>query len=520
MHKKVALTSFVLVSCAALVVWIPATIIFDSAEGSVNVNPASTLAEPLERSNSSEAGGGVHEDGSAAIAEVGAREQTLETAEAQTETTWFAEDARVSSEMKRELDASAPAGSVKQRYVEFDAASALATLLGTKALYAATPGERKVVEAEKSLTVQTFGDTPVTIRVDEVAVTQPLEGSSAPMVEVLGTRFDNGVQRSASFAFVPDEAGDSYTLRGQLEGSTSAPSTIEPASNGVYRVDEIDVDSLELPEDGEDAIPVEDVFDGDENVEADAAADSQLDVAGAALAGATATTATDGLYNIDLLVGYTHGTGPNIVAEVASQVSQTNQALQRSQVNARLVLLETRGVDLNQSVDMRADLTSMVSGDGQMAALRDRRESLGADLVALVVPNATSGSCGIAYLPSPQGASKYGYSVSAKQCFANLTMLHEIGHNLGASHNHEALSGPAHPFSYSAGHAVPGVARDIMSYACSGAPCPRIPQFSNPNVSFLGFPAYSSGLPDEATSREASIRWHRSSRTTAAVQSH
>src|SRR5260370_39935173 len=67
---------------------------------------------------------------------------------------------------------------------------------------------------------------------------------------------------------------------------------------------------------------------------------------------------------------------------------------------------------------------------------------------------------------------------------------HEMGHNLGCQHDRGNASGTgAFPYSYGY-QQMSGTAifRTIMSYQCAGAPCTRINNWSNPDVSYQGSP--------------------------------
>jgi hypothetical protein len=66
-------------------------------------------------------------------------------------------------------------------------------------------------------------------------------------------------------------------------------------------------------------------------------------------------------------------------------------------------------------------------------------------------------------------------------------MAHELGHNLGSSHDHANSSGtPLFPYAY--GYQSPNQTfRDIMAYDCPGG-CPRINQWANPDVWHVGEP--------------------------------
>jgi hypothetical protein len=88
----------------------------------------------------------------------------------------------------------------------------------------------------------------------------------------------------------------------------------------------------------------------------------------------------------------------------------------------------------------------------------------------------------------------YAFSVVKDHCATGYYSFgHEIGHNLGLSHDHDNASGGL--FDYSYGHQAPDAAfRTIMAYTCTGG-CIRVQHFSNPEVSYAGQP---TGVPDYA----------------------
>ena len=212
---------------------------------------------------------------------------------------------------------------------------------------------------------------------------------------------------------------------------------------------------------------------------------------------------------VDVLVVYTsaavtqQGSEPALLDQIAWGIADSNAIYAGSGIglNARLV-----GTSLLagyvENADMGVDLNRLSNnGDGWIDGVHALRDSVGADLVALVRADG-GGYCGVAWLlPSNSSAeSPSGFSVTALGCFSNRTFTHEMGHNMGCCHalgdGGGCLSGGV--FSYSVGHRFFGLDsvqyRTVMAYS----PGTRIPRFSSPLVNWAGTPTGIAGSKDNA----------------------
>jgi hypothetical protein len=158
-------------------------------------------------------------------------------------------------------------------------------------------------------------------------------------------------------------------------------------------------------------------------------------------------------------------------------------------MSLRLRLAGTAEVDYAGAGDLGVDLAAVRStSDGKMDEIHAMRNSLGADLVALVVETDPK-YCGIAYVltsPSSTSSAASGFSVVKRTCMTGYSFAHELGHNMGSQHDWYMTSA-AGAYRYSHGHIdLDGGFRTIMSYSnlCSdlGRSCTRIAYFSNPNI--------------------------------------
>lgn len=145
--------------------------------------------------------------------------------------------------------------------------------------------------------------------------------------------------------------------------------------------------------------------------------------------------------------------------------------------------------------------------NGDLSSLLDFRNAAGADIVVMLRRywRAQQTYCGVAYLPGggaegnidPAEDWVLGVAVSGdgpdgngtgRSC-GDLTFAHEVGHNLGSTHNVENTNGPG-VFSFSYGHRVDCSFRTIMGYDStrSGVNCAGsfgqnetwLARFSNP----------------------------------------
>jgi peptidyl-Asp metalloendopeptidase len=204
---------------------------------------------------------------------------------------------------------------------------------------------------------------------------------------------------------------------------------------------------------------------------------------------------------IDVLIVYTTATknflGGAAQAESFAQqaIAATNAAYINSRIRQRVRMVHAAEYAFTETGNSSSDLSTL----RQNTAVQTLRNTHKADLVAMI--GEVTDVCGIGYLVGDAGGSEWGYSITARVCaVGNITLGHEMGHNMGSQHNPEnSGSSPSFPFSY--GHYVNGSFRTVMSYVdqCSSG-CARRPYFSNPLVNFNGAPTGISGQRDNARS--------------------
>ncbi len=191
------------------------------------------------------------------------------------------------------------------------------------------------------------------------------------------------------------------------------------------------------------------------------------------------------------------GGGAAIEAEIDLLIAETNQAYATSGVHHRLALVgrsEVRYTETSGDVDIgRLDDPD----DGHLDEAHALRDRTGADLVHLIVDLPDYDVCGIAQLPG-------AFGITVLHC-GGIVVAHELGHNMGLSHDRYADRGnlsphPAYGYvnqrAFAAEAARSSRWRTIMSYVnqCEDAytSCPWLPRFSNPRQSYNGDPL---GIP-------------------------
>ena len=214
---------------------------------------------------------------------------------------------------------------------------------------------------------------------------------------------------------------------------------------------------------------------------------------------------------IDVAVVYTPavreeaGGTAEISAVIDLMIAETNQAYAESGVSHRVALVAKSEVQYAEAGDY-LDLHRLVEpSDGYMDEVHTMRNETGADLVHLIFKLQDHPFGGVANLAG-------AFGLTCGHCGGG-TFAHELGHNMGLSHDRYAQlytevpggSGPVTPdpaFGYVNQQAfVAGAARSsrwrtIMSYVdqCADAyvSCPRLFRFSNPRQRYNGDPL---GIP-------------------------
>ena len=254
--------------------------------------------------------------------------------------------------------------------------------------------------------------------------------------------------------------------------------------------------------------------------------DAELDAAsGGDFGTGGATTAADGGYVHDLLVVYTPAARSaygqaTLESMIQNAVAAANQAYQNSNVSITVNLVGLQEVAYNETGAMQTSLYDLRgTSDGKMDNVHALRDSLGADIVSLISQD--SDACGIAWSMRSESTSfaSNAFNVVKPSCLSQHSLAHEIGHNQGNMHDRASTTNTG-AFAYSYGFrrcASDGTGfRTVMSYSCSGAS--RVTQFSNPNVSYNGYPTGIAYESDPANSSDNARSMNNTADTVAAFR--
>ncbi len=193
-----------------------------------------------------------------------------------------------------------------------------------------------------------------------------------------------------------------------------------------------------------------------------------------------------------------HG-GMTAFAEDA--VARMNQATANSNLSLTFRLVYTGDVSYTHSGNLSTDLNNLQTGTGNLSAVHKKRDSYGADVVAMMVDTGSAyGTVGVGYLlTSYSGQPKYAYSTEAIRAVnISHTLTHEVGHNLGCHHSKYQKDSPGpntYLNNYSAGWYFTGTNgakyHTIMAYNNDGYgnTYSEAPLFSTPLISYQSSPA-------------------------------
>ena len=229
---------------------------------------------------------------------------------------------------------------------------------------------------------------------------------------------------------------------------------------------------------------------------------------------------------IDLLVAYTAdaklsvnlSTESQVEAYLQNVISESNLCFLNSNVNAAIRLVHLVEIDYTETQDPSLDLNRSTNPtDGYLDQLHTLRDQYGADLVSVLISQGDGSLGGIAntmsYPSLDFGEKGFNVVVMDQVGAPSYSLLHEIGHNMGCTHNREDAMNRGVPdtdpsnnsvfkqFNYGKRWITDGQGyRTIMAYDTDGTPTytNRIPYFSNPSIAYQGISTGNLNSEDNA----------------------
>lgn len=188
--------------------------------------------------------------------------------------------------------------------------------------------------------------------------------------------------------------------------------------------------------------------------------------------------------------------------DIVHAIINTNTVFKNSGISTRLRLVHSASVNFYETdfADSDTALVALQSKtDGIVDEIHTLRDSNGADLVILIVDAVdlwngwTQGDANVLYRNDPALSEYAPFALIDWQGLNTTAFTHEIGHMMGAHHDWYVSAQKKVPYPYARGYVNRENGwRTIMAYEdeCDnlGIACPRVPFFSNPNISYNGVP--------------------------------
>jgi len=377
-------------------------------------------------------------------------------------------------------------GATRQRLVSLNL-NALETALAPRGIDAAKDRVEKAASRQPAVRLQLFPDAG--------AVFQRTNIEAAYGGGYTWTGTQDGNEGTATLVISRDQVTGHVQLGERIY-------RIEPVSGTLHRI--LEIDPGRLPPDGPHLTPPK------------RSSGAEPDGAEAATPEPSATATAV----VDVLVAYTtraRNASPNILANINLAVALANGAHTSDGTFIQLRLRGTMPVSGYDEAPLAYEATlynlSNLTGGGSTAAgraafdpVRTRRNTLGADLVALIREGGSV--CGQAWLIErpTAAAAPFGFSeISRGGCISNHSFAHELGHNMGLRHDRFVDPSPNTRYNYGFVNVSKRV-RDIMAYqnrcTAAGVSCTRVNLFSNPRILVsgdrFGIPAGQPGAADGA----------------------
>jgi len=196
-------------------------------------------------------------------------------------------------------------------------------------------------------------------------------------------------------------------------------------------------------------------------------------------------------YVVDILVAVTPEASDRAASEentvpllLKYSAELYNKSFKNSNIDAEVNLVDVMDVDYKESGSFVTDVEALVSGNGNLKQVQERRRMKKADVAVMIVNDKSPTYCGMAAMY--RAPKEKAYAVVNWRCLTNqFGLIHEVGHLVGAYHD-PATEGVREAVpSYAYGYVRTGEApiATIMGYrtACK-ARCGRDWYWADPEI--------------------------------------
>ena len=181
--------------------------------------------------------------------------------------------------------------------------------------------------------------------------------------------------------------------------------------------------------------------------------------------------------------------------KINQTIAFTNESFSRSNIGIKLRLARATQLNFNNASSNSALLSQVTDGTGAFSGVPQLRDSVGADLVAVLRYLPVNFGSGLAWLNGDDPDFAFSVTQFSPVGFDSV-FAHEIGHNLGSGHERSSANpGASSPCGFnftgfSCGHGISAAGWGTIMSRLNSAVVNHV--YSNPNLNCLGSPC---GIP-------------------------